>query len=226
MRRRGSLQSPPRSRASKAASGAASAGWRSRRRERAYRSIRSSAARRAVERLVQTGGGRRDPGDLGPEPGTDIDASPVGWNAIADSLAVGTSTAARLRSDVRLYFTLNASLHDAAIAPWGAKRTYQSPRPISMIRYLAFNNQLPLVPGLIKRVGSQQFVLRAGHWVPGERWSPLPPHPHHRAGSPATAHSPMPQGRYSRRSAATRSLGRPLAPRRRASTGAPSSPAT
>ena len=46
-----------------------------------------------------------------------------------------------------------------------------------MIRYLAFNNQLPLVPGLIKRVGSQQFVLRAGHWVPGERWSPLAPTP-------------------------------------------------
>ena len=46
-----------------------------------------------------------------------------------------------------------------------------------MIRYLAFNNQLPLVPGLIKRVGGQQLVLRAGRWVPGERWSPLAPTP-------------------------------------------------
>jgi hypothetical protein len=46
-----------------------------------------------------------------------------------------------------------------------------------MIRYLAFNNQLPLIPGLIKRVGGQQLVLRAGRWVPGARWSPLAPTP-------------------------------------------------
>ena len=46
-----------------------------------------------------------------------------------------------------------------------------------MIRYLAFNNQLPLVPGLIKRVGGHQLVLRAGRWVPGVRWSPLAPTP-------------------------------------------------
>ena len=108
---------------------------------------------------------------------SNVDASPVGWNAVAESLSSGASAAARLRSDVRLYFALNGALHDAAIAAWGAKRAYQSPRPISMIRYLAFNNQLPLVPGLIKNVGGQQLVLRAGRWVPGERWSPLAPTP-------------------------------------------------
>ncbi len=79
--------------------------------------------------------------------------------------------------DVRLDFTLNGALHDAAIAAWGAKRAYQSPRPISMIRYLAFNNQLPLVPGLIKSVGGKQLVLRAGRWVPGEGWTALAPTP-------------------------------------------------
>ena len=46
-----------------------------------------------------------------------------------------------------------------------------------MIRYLAFNNQLPLVPGLVKSVGGRQLVLRAGRWVPGARWSPLGPTP-------------------------------------------------
>ena len=46
-----------------------------------------------------------------------------------------------------------------------------------MIRYLAFNDQLPLIPGLIKRVGGQQLVLRAGRFVPGARWSPLAPTP-------------------------------------------------
>ena len=87
------------------------------------------------------------------------------------------SAAARLARDVRLDLALNAALNDAAVSAWGAKRAYQAPRPISMIRYLAFNNQLPLVPGLIKRVGSQQLVLRAGRWVPGVHWSPLAPTP-------------------------------------------------
>ncbi len=85
--------------------------------------------------------------------------------------------AARLAHDVRLDLALNAALNDAAVSAWGAKRTYRSPRPISMIRYLAFNDQLPLVAGLIKHVGGQQLVLRNGRWVPGARWSPLAPTP-------------------------------------------------
>ncbi len=106
-----------------------------------------------------------------------VDASPLGWNRIAALLPAGTGAAARLAHDVRLDLALNGALNDAAVSTWGAKRAYQSPRPISMIRYLAFNNQLPLVPGLIKRVGGQQLVLRAGRWVPGARWSPLAPTP-------------------------------------------------
>ena len=100
-----------------------------------------------------------------------VDPSPLGWNRLAASLPAGTGAAARLAHDVRLDLALNGALNDAAVAAWGAKRTYQAPRPISMIRYLAFNNQLPLVPGLIKSAGGQQLVLRAGRWVPGARWS-------------------------------------------------------
>ena len=92
-------------------------------------------------------------------------------------LPAGTGAAARLAHDVRLDLALNGALNDAAVSAWGAKRAYQSPRPISIIRYLAFNDQLPLVPGLIKRVGTRQLVLRAGRWVPGARWSPLAPTP-------------------------------------------------
>ena len=106
-----------------------------------------------------------------------VDASPLGWNRVAATLPAGTSAAARLAHDVRLDLALNAALNDAAVSAWGAKRTYQAPRPISMIRYLAFNDQLPLVPGLIKRVGGRELVLRDGRWVPGERWSPLAPTP-------------------------------------------------
>ena len=112
-------------------------------------------------------------------PGTrrPFDASPLGWNRIRCDAARGPGAAARLAHDVRLDLALNAALNDAAVSAWGAKRTYQSPRPISMIRYLAFNNQLPLVSGLIKRIGDRQLVLRAGRWVPGARWSPLAPTP-------------------------------------------------
>ena len=108
---------------------------------------------------------------------TVVDASPIGWNRVAARLPAGTGAAARLAHDVRLDLALNGALNDAAVSAWGAKRAYQSPRPISMIRYLAFNNQLPLVPGLVKRVGGRQLVLRAGRWVPGARWSPLAPTP-------------------------------------------------
>ncbi len=103
---------------------------------------------------------------------------------------------------MRLYFVLNGALNDAAVATWGAKRAYQSPRPISMIRYLAFQGQssdrngpsynadgLPLVPGLIELVTKassapgqrhaalaadvgQVAVLSGGRWVLGSRWAP------------------------------------------------------
>ena len=70
-------------------------------------------------------------------------------------------------------FVLNGALANAAIAAWGAKRASQAPRPISMIRYLAFQRQLPLVPGLVERDGSRILVRRAGTWVAGDRWTPL-----------------------------------------------------
>ena len=136
-----------------------------------------------------------------------VDASPLAWDALAGSLSGGPSAAARLRRDVGLYVALNGALNDAAIATWGAKRTYQSPRPISMIRYLAFQGQssdpkgpsyntdgLPLVPGLIELITrassapgqrhaalasdlGQVAVRSQGHWVLGARWTPPSPTP-------------------------------------------------
>ncbi len=108
---------------------------------------------------------------------------------------------------MKLYFALNGALHDAAIATWGAKRTYQAPRPISMIRYMAFQGQssdpkapsynsegLPLVPGLIELITSgssaqgqplsalaadvgQVAVRTRTGWVLGTRWTPDRPTP-------------------------------------------------
>ena len=130
-------------------------------------------------------------------PTTPIVAStPVSWNERANA-AVPSS----LRRDVKLYLALNGALHDAAIAAWGAKREYQAPRPISMIRYMAFQGQssdpkgpsynaegLPLVPGLVELVTSktrgslagdvgQVAVLTRNGWVLGTRWTPNRPTP-------------------------------------------------
>ena len=126
-----------------------------------------------------------------------VGSSPLDWNARAN-----TVTPSSLERDVKLYFALNAALHDAAIATWGAKRTYQAPRPISMIRYMAFQGQssdpkalsynsegLPLVPGLIELITSgssakgrplsalaadvgQVAVRTRAGWVLGTRWTP------------------------------------------------------
>ncbi len=71
----------------------------------------------------------------------------------------------RLEWDVKLYFALNAAVHDAAVQCWGTKRRYDSVRPISMIRFMGERGQssdpslpsydaqgLPLEAGLVELV--------------------------------------------------------------------------
>jgi hypothetical protein len=114
--------------------------------------------------------------------------SPLTWNSLAAHEASGN-----LAKDLRLYLGLDAALNDAAVATWGAKRAYQPPRPISMIRYLAFQGQssdrnqpnydasgLPLVPGLVELHGGKVEALSGGRWVAADAWSPpvaTPPSP-------------------------------------------------
>jgi hypothetical protein len=114
--------------------------------------------------------------------------SPLTWSSLAAHRAPRD-----LARDVRLFLAVNGALNDAAIATWGAKRVYLPPRPISMIRYLAFQGQsserkrsdyssdgLPLVPGLIESRDGKIEVLSQGRWVDGAAWSPpvaTPPSP-------------------------------------------------
>ena len=53
----------------------------------------------------------------------------------------------KLEWEVKMYFALNAALHDAAIAAWGCKRVYDYVRPISSIRYMAGLGQSTDVSG-------------------------------------------------------------------------------
>ena len=158
------------------------------------------AALNVIRRSSRRGGASIAARWNGPE------APPAIWNAIANGRKQRGSSAQRLASDVRLYFALNGALHDAAVATWGAKRRYQSVRPISMIRELAFQGQssdrqapsfnpdgLPLVPGLVEVISKARHPALAGHvgdvairtahgWTLGTRWSPragivTPPYP-------------------------------------------------
>ena len=100
---------------------------------------------------------------------------PGHWNTVANDVSDtlgfrfrigGTGPEVdRLEWDVKLYFALNGAVHDAAVAAWGLKGSYDSVRPISMIRYMAGLGQssdpdapsydpqgLPLAPGLVEVV--------------------------------------------------------------------------
>lgn len=107
--------------------------------------------------------------------GPHSETPPGHWNVLANDVSDALGPQPKFHGvepakdvlawDVRLYFTLNGALHDAAIAAWDAKRRYLGARPISLIRYRADLGQsgdpallsyhpdgLPLVPGLIELI--------------------------------------------------------------------------
>ncbi len=107
--------------------------------------------------------------------GPNSETPPGHWNVLANYLADHPLTVKRiggvgpvvdpLEWDVKMYFALNAALHDAACACWAAKRDYDGWRPISAVRYLgglgqstspglpSYNpNGLPLITNVIELV--------------------------------------------------------------------------
>jgi hypothetical protein len=111
---------------------------------------------------------------------------PGHWNTVANDVSDtpgfrfrigGTGPEVdRLEWDVKLYFALNGAVHDAAVAAWGLKGSYDSVRPISMIRYMAGLGQssdpdepsydpqgLPLVPDLVEVVTERSSAPGARH---------------------------------------------------------------
>lgn len=124
--------------------------------------------------------------------GPTSETPPGHWNLIANAVTDSPGFERRiggrgpvldaLEWDVKTYFSLNGALHDAAIAAWGLKGYYDSPRPISMIRHMGGKGQssdpagvgfdpdgLPLEPGLIE-------VVTAESSAPGQRHEHLAAH--------------------------------------------------
>ena len=122
--------------------------------------------------------------------GPNSETPPGHWNVIANEVAdhpgftprIGGlgPVLSRLEWDVKVYFAMNAALHDAACVAWSVKRVYDGSRPITMIRFMGqlgqssdpqgpsyHRNGLPLVPDLIELVTAETRI-------PGGRHAGLP----------------------------------------------------
>lgn len=123
--------------------------------------------------------------------GPSSETPPGHWNSIANHVSddlpvkriggIGPEVD-RLEWDVKLYFALNAALHDAGCAAWSVKRYYNGWRPIGPIRYCGGLGQssdpdlpsyhpdgLPLVPDLIELVTEATVASgRHGELTPGK----------------------------------------------------------
>ncbi len=121
--------------------------------------------------------------------GPHSETPPGHWNTIAnevsdkmDTLAVpkligGTEVVANeLEWDVKLYFSLNGGVHDAAVAAWDIKEAYDYVRPITMIRHMGGLGQssdpsrpsyhpdgLPLQPGGVEVITSATTAAGQRH---------------------------------------------------------------
>ncbi|MBL9171660.1 MAG: vanadium-dependent haloperoxidase [Verrucomicrobiales bacterium] len=127
--------------------------------------------------------------------GPNSETPPGHWNLLANEVGSHPLLVRRvggtgpivdeLEWHVKLYFALNAAVHDAACAAWAAKRYYDAWRPITAVRYMGQLGQssdpfspsyhpkgLPLLPGLIElvtpdsaRAGGRHAGLPAGKVV-------------------------------------------------------------
>jgi len=141
--------------------------------------------------------------------GPNSETPPGHWNVIANYVA-DNLTSKRiggvgpvvddLEYDVKMYFAVNAAVHEAACACWAAKRAYDGWRPMSAIRYCgmlgqssdpsqaSYNaNGLPLITNIIELVTSNTVSSgRHAGLTPGKiavlSW-PGPP------SNPSTQHS-------------------------------------
>lgn len=105
--------------------------------------------------------------------GPDSETPPGHWNTLANKVSDHPDLARRFKGEgaemdlleweVKLYFALNAALHDAAVAAWDCKAFYDYVRPISSIRYLSGLGQLPEIPGLVETITAESSAPGGRH---------------------------------------------------------------
>ena len=119
--------------------------------------------------------------------GPSSETPPGHWNVIANAVSDTPGFVKRLGGtgpvlndlewDAKVYFALNAAVHDAACAAWSLKRYYDGWRPISAIRYMGQLGQstnpgapsynpsgLPIIPGLIEVVTASSSAFQQRHY--------------------------------------------------------------
>lgn len=119
--------------------------------------------------------------------GPHSETPPGHWNTLANELHEHPNFERRFKGagpeldelewDVKVYFALNASVHDVAVAVWGCKQVYDYVRPISSIRYLGGKGQsaftglpsydpmgLPLIPDLIELASTASLGSGGKHF--------------------------------------------------------------
>lgn len=117
--------------------------------------------------------------------GPTSETPPGHWNVLANDVADTVGFQKKiggvgpivddLEWDIKMYFAMNGAVHDAAVAAWNHKGTYDYTRPISMIRYMGGKGQssdpfgpsydiegLPLEAGLVELITNESTM-------PGER---------------------------------------------------------
>ncbi len=118
--------------------------------------------------------------------GPNSETPPGHWNTVANEVSDHPALIKRiggtgpvlddLEWDVKVYFALNAAVHEAGCAAWAIKRYYDGWRPIGAIRYMGMKGQssnpsgnsyhaqgLPLIPNLIEIVTSATAALGGRH---------------------------------------------------------------
>ncbi|MBC9890206.1 MAG: hypothetical protein F7B06_10255, partial [Opitutae bacterium] len=118
--------------------------------------------------------------------GPNSETPPGPWNVIANAVSDHPALEKKnggegpivsdLEWDVKLYFVLNAALHDAGIAAFEIKKHYDYVRPITMIRYMSAMGQstdteasnyhvhgMPLVEGLIEVISENSSAQGERH---------------------------------------------------------------
>src|ERR1039458_273613 len=119
--------------------------------------------------------------------GPNSETPPGHWNVLANQVADNTNTVKKiggtglvvsdLEWDVKVYFALNAALHDAACAAWSLKRVYNGARPIEWIRFMGQAGQcsdpaspsyalngLPLLTNLVELVTTNSAAPGCPHF--------------------------------------------------------------